>query len=78
MLCQSLTNTETELRISDRGVVEGTEGVEGVCSPLEGAIVSTGQTPGAPGDRTINQRIHMEQPMALATYVAEDGIVGHQ
>ena len=29
------------------------------------------------GDWTTNQ-IHMEGPMALATYVAEDGLVGHQ
>ena len=43
-----------------------------------GATVSTGQTLGAPGDWTTNQRIHMEGPMVLATYVAEDGLVGHQ
>jgi hypothetical protein len=34
--------------------------------------------PGAPGDWTTNQRVHMEQPMAVATYVAEDGLVGHR
>jgi hypothetical protein len=34
--------------------------------------------PPAPRDWTTNQRIHMEGPMALATYVAEDGLVGHQ
>ena len=62
----------------DEGVGEGTEGAEVVCSPMEGATVSTGQTPGAPGDWTTNQRIHMEGPMALATYVAEDGLAGHQ
>jgi hypothetical protein len=27
---------------------------------------------------TTNQRVHIEQPMALAKYVAEDGLVGHQ
>ena len=42
------------------------------------AKISTGQTPGAPRDWTTNQRIHMERPMALAMYVAEDGLVGHQ
>ena len=36
------------------------------------------RSPGAPGDWTTNQRVHMEGPMALATYVAEDGLVGHQ
>ena len=50
----------------------------GGCSPMGGATVSTGQTPGAPRDWTINQRVHMEGPMAPATYVAEDGLVGHQ
>jgi hypothetical protein len=33
---------------------------------------------GAPEDWTTNQRIHMEGPMAPASYVAEDGLVGHQ
>jgi hypothetical protein len=27
---------------------------------------------------TTNQRIHIKGPMVLATYVAEDGLVGHQ
>jgi hypothetical protein len=31
-----------------------------------------------PGDWTTNQRVHMEGPTALASYVEEDGIVGHQ
>ena len=71
-------NYWTEYRIPDGGVGEGTEGAEGVCSPMEGATVSTGQTPRAPGDWTTNQRIHMGGPMVLVTYVAEDGLVGHQ
>jgi hypothetical protein len=40
--------------------------------------VSTGKSPGAPGDWTTNQRVHMERPMTLDTYVAEDGLVGCQ
>ena len=28
-------------------------------------------------DWTTNQRIHVEGPMALAAYVAEDGLIGH-
>ena len=36
------------------------------------------KTPGAQVDWTTNQRIHMEGPMVLATYVAEDGLDGHQ
>jgi hypothetical protein len=35
-------------------------------------------TPGTPGDWITSQRVHMEQSMALTTYVAEDDIVGHQ
>ena len=38
-------NHWTEYRVPDGGVGEGTEGVEGVCSPMEGAAVPTGQTP---------------------------------
>jgi hypothetical protein len=34
--------------------------------------------PGAPRNWTTNQRIHMQGPMELAEYVAEDGLVGHQ
>ena len=44
---------------------------------MERATVSTDQTPRAPRDWTTNQRVHMEGPMALATYVAEDGLVEH-
>jgi hypothetical protein len=45
---------------------------------MEGATVSTSWTPGAPRNWTTNQRIHMEGPRALATYVAEDSLAGHQ
>ena len=34
--------------------------------------------PGTLGEWITNQRINMEGPMALASYVAEDGLVGHQ
>jgi hypothetical protein len=33
------------------------------------------RTPRAPRDRTNNQRIHMEQPVVLDTFVAEDGLI---
>ena len=66
-------NHWTELRDG-----EGTEGAEGIYSPMEGATMSPGQTLRAPGDWTTNQRVHMERSMALATYVAQDGLVGHQ
>ena len=54
------------------------EGAEEVSSPMERATVSQTRAPRAPGDWTTNQRVHMEGPMALATYVSEDGLVGHQ
>ena len=52
MNSKSTENTEggacshwTELGVLDGGVGEGTEGAEGVCSPVWGATVSTGQAP---------------------------------
>lgn len=33
---------------------------------------------GALGDWTTNQIVHMEGPIALAAYVAEDSLLGHQ
>jgi hypothetical protein len=47
---------------------------------MEGATESTGQTPPPPelpGNRPPTKE-YMERPMALATYVAEDGLVEHQ
>jgi hypothetical protein len=70
-------NHWTGRRVPDGGVEEGTEGVEGVCSPVGGTTESSGQTPGAPKDWITNQRVHMEGPMSPATYVAEDGLVGY-
>jgi hypothetical protein len=66
--------------VPDRGVGEGTEGAEGLRSLMEGATMSTGQTPPprAPRDWTTNQRVHIEGPMALDTFVTEYGLVGHQ
>ena len=71
-------NLWTEHRVPDGGVEEGTEGVEGVCSPMGRATVSIGQIPKAPRNWTIKQRVHMEGLMALAEYAVEDGLVGHQ
>jgi hypothetical protein len=69
-LFQSLTNTEPHSQLLDWAQGSQMEELEkglkeqGVCSPMKGATVSTGQTPGAPGNWTTNQRIHMEGPMA--------------
>ena len=58
--------------VPDRRVGEGTEGTEGVCSPVEGATVSTGQTPQS------SQGLDHQPKNIQAAYVAEDGLVGHQ
>ena len=73
-------NHWAEHRVPDEGFGEGTEGVEGVCSPMGRATVSTGQTPPskAPGVWTTNQIVYMEGPMALVAHVTEDGHFGHQ
>ena len=51
----------------------------GVCfSMVEPLQKVAGRPCGAPGDWIINQRIHIEGPMALVTYVAENSVVEHQ
>ena len=71
-------NHWTECGVPDGGVGEGIEGAEGVCSPMEEQQCQQAIPSRAPRDWTTNQRIHMEGPMTLATYVAENGLVGHQ
>jgi hypothetical protein len=67
----------TEHWVPNGGVRKRTEGDEWVCNPI-GRTISTNQTaPRAPRDSS-NHRVHMEGPMAPATYVAEDGLYGHQ
>ena len=63
-----------EVGVPNGGVEEGTEGVEGACS---NNIVNRLDPPRAPREWTTNQKIHMVGPMALAAYVAENGLVGH-
>ena len=54
-----------------------------VCNPIGRTTISTNQTdpplqpPDLPGTKP-RTRVHMEGPMAPATYVAEDGLVRHQ
>jgi hypothetical protein len=72
-------NHWTEHGFPDGGVGEGTKGAVGVCSPMGGGHNSVNRPdPRAPRDWTTNQRVPMKGPMALASYVAEDGLVGHQ
>ena len=57
---------------------KGLKELRGFAAPWREQQYQQARPPGAPGDWTTNQRIHMEQPMVLATYVTEDGLVGHQ
>ena len=68
-------NHWTELRVPNGGDGEGTEGAEGVCSPMKGATLTIGQNPWS--SRGLDHQ-HMQGPMVLAVYVAENGLVGHQ
>jgi hypothetical protein len=87
-LCQSLTNIVADAcsqpldwaQVPDGEVGEGTEGIEAVCSLMGGATVLTGlaHLPGASRDWTTKERVCMEGPMVPASYVSEDGLVGHQ
>jgi hypothetical protein len=71
--------------VPDGGVGEGTEGI---CSPMECQQCQQARhtntththihTPLSSQGLDTNQRIHKERPMALAIYVAEDDLVGHQ
>ena len=63
----------------EEGGREVNEGAERVCSPVERTKVSMGHHPqNSQGLDHQPKCIYMEGPMALATYVAEDGLVGHQ
>jgi hypothetical protein len=56
---------------------KGLKEVRGFAAPFREQQCQPAIPSGAPRDGTTNQRIHMEGPMALAAYVAVDGLVGH-
>jgi hypothetical protein len=74
-LCQSLTNTEEDahsqpfIRLSTGSPVEklekGLKELRGFAAPWREQHCQPFRSPRALGDWTTNQRIHMEQPMAL-------------
>ena len=68
----------TEHRVPKDGGRKRTQAAEGVCSPMGGTTIQTNQVHRAPSNLTTNQRVHMVGLMALAAYVAEDGLVDHQ
>ena len=56
---------------------KGLKELRGFAAPWGEQQCQFARPPGAPGDWTTNERVHMEGPMALAAYVAEDGLDGH-
>jgi uncharacterized lipoprotein YmbA len=52
--------------------------LKGFAAPQDEQQYELTSTPRAPRDETTNQRVHMVGLVALAAYVAEDGLVCHQ
>jgi hypothetical protein len=57
---------------------KGLKELKGFTAPWKEQQCQQASPPGALRDWTTNQRTHMEGPIELATYVAENGLVGHQ
>ena len=57
---------------------KGLKKLRGFAAPWREQQCQQARLPGAPIDWTTTKIIHMERPMVLATYVAEDGLVVHQ
>ena len=57
---------------------KGLKELRGFAAPRREQQCQLTRHPRALGDWTTNQRVHMEGPMALASYVADDALVGHQ
>jgi hypothetical protein len=91
-LCQSLTkyrggcsrpNYWTVHRVPNGGVVERTEGAEGVCNPIGRTTISANQTPSSHPPQSSQGLNHQPKSTNVGThdssrYVAEDGLVEHQ
>ena len=56
---------------------EGLKELKGFTTPMEEQQYQPTRppTPRSPRAKTTNQRVHMEGSMALAAYVAEDGLM---
>ena len=57
---------------------KGPKELKGLADPQEEKQPELTSNPRVPWDLTPNQRKHMERLVALAAYVAEDGLAGHQ
>ena len=70
-------NHRTEHRVPDGGVRQGTKRAEGVCSPMVGEQqCQPVRSPQSSWGLDHQPKSTMEG--AMAVYVAEDGLVGHQ
>ena len=70
-----------EHRTPNEGARERTQGAEVVCSPIRGTSeehMFITSTPQSSLGLNHQSKKHMVGLMALAAYVAEDGLVGHQ
>jgi hypothetical protein len=68
----------TEHGVPNGGVRERIEGTEGLWNTIGRTTISTNQTLQSSKGLNPQERVHMEGPMALAAYVAEDGLVRPQ
>jgi hypothetical protein len=57
---------------------KGMKELRGFAAPWKEHQCQQARSPAAPGDWTTNKRIYIEEPMAPAAYMAENGLVGHQ
>jgi hypothetical protein len=71
-------NHWTEGGVPNGGVRERTEGAERVCNPIGRTTISANQSPQSSQELNHQPKVHMEEPMAPAAYVAEDGLIWHQ
>ena len=84
--CQCLANTEVGVHSPpldwaqgfNDGARESTQGAEGVNILIGGNTIWTNQYPPELPGLNHQSKKHMVEHMALAAYVAEDGLVGHQ
>jgi hypothetical protein len=70
--------TRTEHKVPNEGAREIPRELKGTEAPYEEHQYKLTSTPRAPWNYITNQRKHIVELVALAIYVAEDDLVGHQ
>jgi hypothetical protein len=68
----------TEHKVPNEGAREILRELKGIEAPWKDHQYELTSTPRAPWNYTTNKRKHMVELVALAIYVAEDGLVSHQ